>query len=324
MSYDDIALKEGVPKTSVIRICSCPSGREEAALKVSVEKAKKTSKSSLKRKHAAEEHTIVPIKLGMGCVSLWARSETSDMTSQSELFINKYYRPKDALARQVCGSAAATWSVLDVGANCGYASIFLRREVLCGEIRQHIVVEPGADNLEILVKNLQMCSISARVVRAAVSHKAGVGKLHSSSVYNKYRKTLMPTAKNTSTENVTLIPAADLLNTLNDYKANNIFIKIDCEGGEKFLAAAFGKWLSSLTKTDCVVVVVEVSFDNLDLSFACYEAFKALFRNVRNDWVLMREVWERPPHGAGDNGFERLAANAASRGEMFFVRRSTG
>ena len=133
----------------------------------------------------------------------------------------------------------------------------------------------------------------------------------------------MPYAKQTSTENVTLIPAADLLKQLTDHKANNIFIKIDCEGGEKFVAEAFGKWLSSLTMTDCVVVIVETSFDNLNMSFAGYEAFKERFRNVRNDWALMREMWEMPPHGTGENGFERLGAKAASRGEMFFVRCST-
>ena len=55
--------------------------------------------------------------------------------------------------------------------------------------------------------------------KAAVSNKAGTGALHSSNVYNKFRKTLMPCMKHTFIEDVTLIPAAEPLNQLEDRKA---------------------------------------------------------------------------------------------------------
>ena len=320
--FTDIENTTGVPSSSAARICNSLSLAEQVDKKRRVDEAVSTGRSSKKRAQASLEEQLVAIQVGEHTVTVHGRAQSTDLTSIPEIFEKRTYCPQDPLVLHQCQSGR--WQVLDIGANVGYASIYIRLGVLANvTVDKHVLVEPSQENVRILRKNVQnACIGGVKIIGSAVAAKNGFGKLHAANAYNKYRKSLMPTASSTSFENVSTLTATSVLGNIVDSHKGCVFLKIDCEGGEKYLFEAFPSWIRRQKNIQLLIVIAEVSFDSLNLSHGGYNDLKAQMRSVSLDWLLVREIWERAPHGTSKSGSERKGRYAASRVELMYFRKN--
>ncbi|CAJ1353461.1 unnamed protein product [Effrenium voratum] len=321
-SLREIVAETGVSKGAVQRICAAESTVERAAKKRRVEAAVAISRSSCKRAKASGDLMIVPVTVGGAVVNLHARSETTDFRSVPELFERQVYKPKDTLARQLCQSGK--WQVLDVGANIGYASVCICLGLLRNAtVSKLVCVEPGASNAAVLRRNLRSANLKALVLETAVSSRRGEGTLCQSNKYNFYRQTLTPVTKAASSSSVVCETALDILSNVSDV-VGSLFIKLDCEGGEAHFAARLCGWISRLKKIDAVLVMGEISFDNLRLSHSGYTDLKRQFSDLNSDdWILARAIWGRAPLGTSEEGFTRSHLQASAGMELLYMRKQS-
>ena len=139
-------------------------------------------------------------------------------------------------------------TVVDVGANVGYNTVYAARRV--GPTGRVVAIEPAADNLRVLRENVAgngLANVAVHAVAAGRAHEvrdlylrgevSAVNSLFAESVY----------AKVTGTEQVVVAPLDDLV------EADADLVKIDVEGAELDVLAGMAR----LLRNRAILLIVE-------------------------------------------------------------------
>jgi len=150
----------------------------------------------------------------------------SDNYIFSEVFIDKCY-DIDLLSTPE--------KILDLGANVGYSSIYFKKKYPSARVA---CVEPIEENLSILKQNIELNSLSIKVLEAAVSSTAGLVHMEKGTKDYNYVVT------NNQKDNSVVVQALTIDQILCTLGWDTIdLIKIDIEGSEKELFSKNTEWL---------------------------------------------------------------------------------
>lgn len=137
-------------------------------------------------------------------------------------------------------------TILDLGANCGYAAIDFARRYPGAAIA---CVEPMADNCRVLRRNLAANGIAARVFEAAADATAGsVTMLRTAADYGS-QVLGRPPAPGESTQACASVTVPSIMADLGWSRIG--LAKVDIEGHERVLLTHEAQWLDA---TDALVV----------------------------------------------------------------------
>ena len=142
------------------------------------------------------------------------------------------------LHRLIDAAARPGATVVDVGANIGYNTVYASRRV--GAAGRVVAVEPAADNVRILRENVAANALDNVVVHAVAAGRApGVRNLFlrgdTSAVNSFFRESVY--ASVTGVESVRVVPVDDLV------EGDADLVKIDVEGAELDVLAGMARLL---------------------------------------------------------------------------------
>lgn len=122
------------------------------------------------------------------------------------------------------------WTVLDIGANIGYPSLFFSK--LVGKRGRIIAFEPDKNNLEMFRKNIEINNCkNIVVVPMAVSDHTGIGTLYTSDSHSGDHRIYNLSHEKRKTQNIKTISLDDYFNSQNKID----FIQIDVQGAEELV-----------------------------------------------------------------------------------------
>lgn len=167
-----------------------------------------------------------------GGTRLTYRLNRGDIQAIREVWLDEVYLPPQ--------EAHALRQVVDLGANIGFASIYLARRLHAACV---VAVEPDPHNGAILQRNLEQNNVPGIVVGAAVSHFDGHASFRSERASNLGQLDAHGDLR------VRVISMASVNEQLQDPGAPAL-LKIDIEGGEEQLFTGDLAWLG---RFDCVL-----------------------------------------------------------------------
>ena len=165
----------------------------------------------------------------VGAVRLWLRSNAgADAFTHSEVFERQYYR---------LPLRAAPATLLDLGANIGLSAIYLARLFPGSRLA---CVEPVADNLRLLARNLALNGVAAEIIAAAADIRDGVVVMERQAM-DYAHKVAEPTSPAASLFRVSGMSIPSMMRRMGWARIN--LLKIDIEGHEKQLFSQDCEWL---------------------------------------------------------------------------------
>lgn len=165
----------------------------------------------------------------VGLVRIVARANGgSDAFIFGEVFHHKYYRFQLKSEPQ---------TILDLGANAGFAAVFFARIYPHARIA---CVEPVPDNLRVLARNLELNGVNAAIIPAAVHITDGRVMMELKTM-DYAHKIAAPTMSPRRTVQVDACTISTIMRRLGWQRIG--LLKIDIEGHEKALLAADCEWL---------------------------------------------------------------------------------
>lgn len=218
----------------------------------------------------------------IGAVRLCLRSnDGADAFTHSEVFAHRYYQLP-------LRSAPAT--ILDLGANIGLSAVYFARLFPNSRLA---CVEPVADNLRLLVRNLKLNGIKAEVIAAAVDAKDGVVVMERGA-RDYGHKVAEPASSPASLFEVTGISVPSIMRRMGWSRIG--LVKMDIEGHEKALFAHACEWLHDV---DTLCMEYHHHFAERDLAgLAARFGFRAPRRLPGHVWFLTREESDGRPANA--------------------------
>ena len=229
--------------------------------------------------------------------------------------------PKTMFARSFVSDPRLNWHLMDVGGNIGAAAIFLMNHIE-GRLRSVDFIEPEMSNTTLVKKNLRgstaECGFTFHQAALVGNERIYDGKIKFSvanSKYNRYRHCLTEyqVVADATHERVAAIRFSTLLR---EVAQPALFLKLDCEGPERHILTILAKAMSEGRMPDCtrmVLVIAEVSWDNIGWGVDEYREWLEELQQVGLDWSAMEMKASAPPLGAEPGGFTRSSVNAASR-----------
>jgi FkbM family methyltransferase len=152
------------------------------------------------------------------------RLNFGDVQAVREIWRDAVYLPPDQASQ-------SSW-FLDLGANIGFASVFMAKRT---GIKHVIAVEPDADNARLLRRNLAQNHINAIVLEAAVGDRDGTA------TFVRSRESNLGHVGEGGDTPVELVSMATVLDHVSGDE--RVLMKIDIEGGERELFAGDVSWL---------------------------------------------------------------------------------
>ncbi len=148
-------------------------------------------------------------------------------------------------------------TILDMGANCGYATIYYSRKYPDAQIA---CVEPIPDNCRVLKTNLVLNHIEAQVFEAAITIKDGMVEMECAHRDYGHRIAMNPAVNNSEKFLCKGLTVNSLLTSLGWTHIG--LAKIDIEGYEKVLLGSDCEWLY---KTHAIVIECHPGYEESDL-----------------------------------------------------------
>jgi FkbM family methyltransferase len=167
--------------------------------------------------------------LGSG-LALWGRAGTTDRLVFEEVFMRKDY--------EVFREGETPNTIIDVGANVGYASAFLLSRFPAARV---LAIEPDAANIAVARRNLAAFGDRVTLVEGAVwSHRTGLCVVRDAAA-GEWGITMRECRKG-ETADLVAMDMTDVIARAGDTEID--LLKIDIEGGETALfASGTGHWL---------------------------------------------------------------------------------
>jgi FkbM family methyltransferase len=156
------------------------------------------------------------------------RLNRGDIQAIREIWLDEAYMPPEG-AYGMC-------SVIDLGANIGFTSVYLAR--LLGSLRL-VAVEPDPDNAVILRRNLAQNGIDAIVIEAAV------GPIDGSARFRRNAASNLGHVADDGDLTVDVISIPSVIARLGA-SPQRVLLKLDIEGGEEQLFAGDIGWLDQV------------------------------------------------------------------------------
>jgi FkbM family methyltransferase len=178
---------------------------------------------------------------------------SSDLNVFSQVFKYLEYEPLLDLVKELWPDLKNP-VVLDAGANIGLFTLYLSKEFTSGRF---FCIEPGGENYEALLQNLEMNHIPAVSVNAGLwSHNTKLKLVQDFRDQKDWSLRVEPT------DDLCGIDAFSLDHLLHTNKLQQIdILKIDIEGSEKQIFTQPGASLEFLAKTRCMVIEIHDEFD---------------------------------------------------------------
>ena len=155
----------------------------------------------------------------------------------NEMWIYECYNPKGFKIKE--GD-----TVIDIGANCGYFSLYAATKNKTGKI---YAFEPVAENFKILKKNVENNQIKNIVlINKAVSNKTGESKIFINEDCDWSHSTFKNIAGSKKNEKIKTISFKDFIKNNKIVHIN--FLKIDCEGSEYEIIYGIKDFLKNIDK----------------------------------------------------------------------------
>lgn len=201
------------------------------------------------------------------------RNRGADAFIISEVFDHRYYdfplpfTPK---------------TILDLGANAGFTSIFFARKYPDANI---VAVEPVASNLEILHKNVELNNVAVDIVPAAVAIEDGYVSMDVSGLDYGHRVVDDP-LQSTEKTKLTKVEAISVQSLMNRFQWERInLLKVDIEGYEKRLFTINCDWLNFV---DAVCIECHEGFGKADLEELAQQYGFSKPQLLPGIWLLVR------------------------------------
>lgn len=152
------------------------------------------------------------------------RLNEGDVQAVREIWRDAVYMPPQEASKTKC--------FVDVGANIGFASVYMARRTA---VEQVIAVEPDPANAQLLRRNLAQNHINAIVLEAAVSAHDGRAS------FAQARKSNLGHLDDCGDTEVEVVSMATVLGHVDSDE--RVLLKIDIEGGEQQLFNGGLSWL---------------------------------------------------------------------------------
>ncbi len=199
----------------------------------------------------------------------------SDAFIFSEVFSHRYYD---------FALPTTPETILDLGANAGFTSIFFARKYPNANI---IAVEPVASNLEILRRNIELNHLDVTIVPAAIAVADGSVTMDVSGL-DYGHQVIDELAGRPKDGIVSKVKAISMRSLMAEFKLERIgLVKIDIEGYEKRLLTENCDWLRLV---DAICIELHDGFGEDDLSSLAVDYGFSGPQRLPGIWLLTRDV----------------------------------
>jgi FkbM family methyltransferase len=207
--------------------------------------------------------------LGTG-LTLWGRAGSTDRLVFEEVFMRKDY--------DVFLPGEEPYTIVDVGANVGYASAYLLSRFPEARV---VAIEPDAGNIAVARRNLAVFGDRVALVEGAVwSHRTGLCIVREPDA-GEWGITMRECRKG-ETADLVAMDMTDVIARAGDVEID--LLKIDIEGGETALfGAGVAKWLSRVR-----MLIVELHDASARAAFDGATRGASLDVTVNGDIVVAR------------------------------------
>src|SRR5258708_27952845 len=199
----------------------------------------------------------------------------SDAFIFSEVFSHRYYDFALPFTPE---------TILDLGANAGFTSIFFARKYPDARI---IAVEPVASNVEILRRNVELNDLNVSIVPAAIAVEDGSVTMNVSGLDYGHQviDDLAEMPKDCEGNEVNAISMRSLMA---EFELKRIgLLKIDIEGYEKRLLTETCDWLR---RVDAICIELHDGYTEDDLSSLAVDYGFSKPHRLPGIWLLIRAV----------------------------------
>jgi len=211
--------------------------------------------------------------LPVGTVRFVVRANRgSDAFIFGEVFDHEYYRVR-------LGTPPST--ILDLGANAGFTAVYFARTYPNALLA---CVEPVADNLRILTRNLELNGINAAVFPGAADAKDGRVIMELGVMDYGHKIALSPIEMKSGVE-VEAFSVPTILRRLGWDRIG--LLKVDIEGHERSLFAADCEWLNQV---DNICIECHEGFGERDLKILAERFDFGMPRRLPGIWQMSRET----------------------------------
>jgi FkbM family methyltransferase len=199
----------------------------------------------------------------------------SDAFIFSEVFSHRYY---DFALPFTPGT------VVDLGANAGFTSIFFARKYPDAKI---IAVEPVASNLEILRRNVELNHLNVSIVPAAIAVEDGSVTMDVSGL-DYGHQVIDDSAERPNDCGVTRVNAISMRSLMAEFELERIgLLKIDIEGYEKRLLSENCDWLRLV---DAICIELHDGYSEKELASLAIDYGFSEPQRLPGIWLLTRSV----------------------------------
>jgi len=169
-------------------------------------------------------------------------------------------------------------TILDLGANVGYSSIFFKKKYPAAEV---VCVEPIQDNLLILRQNIKLNNLDIKVLEGAISCVSGMIHMHTGIKDYNY------TVTNILNEDNLIVKAFTVDDILVKFGWDSIdLLKVDIEGYEKELLSKNANWVSKVNN-----LIIEAHFpiySEEDIQYLVKKYKFSEYKNINGLFLLLR------------------------------------
>jgi FkbM family methyltransferase len=175
-------------------------------------------------------------------------------------------------------------TILDLGANAGFTSIFFARKYPGARI---IAVEPIASNLEILRRNVELNHLDVTIVPAAIAVEDGSVTMDVSGL-DYGHQVIADLVERPKHSSISKVKAISMRSLMAEFKLERIsLLKIDIEGYEKRLLTENCDWLS---RVDAICIELHDGYSEDDLSSLAADYGFSEPQRLPGIWLLTRAV----------------------------------
>jgi FkbM family methyltransferase len=184
---------------------------------------------------------------------------SSDYKVFDQIFLKKEYSFLADAIKKYCPGPDINF--LDGGANIGFTTIYINHHLQGIKKIKSVLIEPFADNIE-----LARLNIESRKIDRTIFEKAG---LHNKNCFLKlvkdFRDGMEWSIQIVESAEPTDLRSVELNEICSKYFNGKLnVLKLDIEGGEKFLFADEAYAASFLSKTDIIAIELHEEYVNID------------------------------------------------------------
>jgi len=211
--------------------------------------------------YSSDESVIAYSVNGKKLKLFFRKFPCSDLSVFQQVIVLGCYEP---IIRKMlsCFSPTAQVKIIDAGANVGYASIYFKSFFPLGEI---VAIEPEQNNQQQIEKNVHINGIQLNnLVNGALWNRSAV--LEVARDFRDNRDAAFTVREITSGTGITGFSFDDILR-MNEW-TNVDLLKIDIEGGERFLFSDDDKADSILKRTKFLAIEIHDEFDCREMIYS--------------------------------------------------------